>query len=255
MLKIRSLAIALLLAAISIPAAAYTVYLKDGTRFIAREKPRIEGGKAIILLQSGTRTSLDASEVDFARSEEANQNNLGTALVLDNGQFTDTPQGLGNRSRRITDIARGDQTLKRGAPSASAEAAAAATAASDPDKDPWNPERKPYRDLETSSKILGVFRAHGIDSVQVLRGSSDELILLDVTTDSEGSIFRGLEAAAAALVEISESSPDTIAGFEVLMMTSNRGRAGRFVLGPDTAAEIAGKRVDPSAFFVQKVQF
>jgi len=255
MLKFRSFTLALLLALIAIPATAYTVYLKDGTRLIAREKPRIEAGKAIILLQSGTETSLAASEIDFPRSEQANQNNLGTALVLDNGQFTDTPQGVTQRNVRMTDIARGNQTLNRSAEQEAAKAKAAVKPV-DPGVDLWNPERNPYRNLDVSGKILGVFRAHGIDAVQVLQGSTGERILLDITTDSEGSIFRGLEAAAVALVEIGESAPDTtINAFEVLMMTSNRGRAGRFTLEEDMAAEIASKQVEPSAFFVQQVQY
>jgi len=254
MFKFRSLIIATALALFAIPATAYTVYLKDGSRFIAREKPRVEGGKAIIMLQSGTRTSLDASEVDFARSAKANENNLGTALILDNGKFTDTPQGIKKTTRRITDIARGNQTTRRDAATRTTqEASVAPTTASGASL--WNPDRNPYRDLDTSSKILGVFRAHGVDTVQVLQGSTEDRILLDITTESEGSIFRGLEAAAAALVEISESAPDTIAAFEVLMMTSNRGRAGRFDLMPDMAAEIASKAVTPSDFFVQQVRF
>ncbi|MGB5514244.1 MAG: hypothetical protein WBP36_06945, partial [Thermoanaerobaculia bacterium] len=51
----------LMIAIMAIPAGAYTIYLKDGSRLIAKEKHRLEDGKAIIVLQNGTRTFIEAS--------------------------------------------------------------------------------------------------------------------------------------------------------------------------------------------------
>ncbi|HMB52750.1 MAG TPA: hypothetical protein VKU40_05500, partial [Thermoanaerobaculia bacterium] len=70
-----ALAVAVLLAAL--PAAAYTIYLKDGSRMIARDKYEIKGDQAVFVLQSGTRTTIDLDEIDVARTEKANESNLG----------------------------------------------------------------------------------------------------------------------------------------------------------------------------------
>ena len=256
MQTLRRLALALLMAIVALPACAYTIYLKDGTRFIAREKYKIEAGKAIILLQSGTTTSIAATEIDYARTEKANQTNLGTALVLDNGEFTDTPTGTTQRHTRLSDIARRESMRDRTQARAKSTVAPARTPVSAADSaKSWNPDRAPYRDLEIAEQIVAVFQARGVETVQILQGTSQDRALLDITSNSEGSIFRGLEAAAAALVEITEAHPDTIAAFEVLMMTAKRDRAGRFVLAPEQAAEIATGQVEPSAFFVQHVRF
>ena len=87
----RYLSFALILLLAATPIAAYTIYLKDGSRLIAREKYTLEGDRALILLQNGTQTFLAASEIDVPRTDAANRNNYGTAMVLQDGEFTEAP--------------------------------------------------------------------------------------------------------------------------------------------------------------------
>ena len=55
----------LLLIVLAAPLSAYTIYLKDGTRIVAKQKYRVdEDGKAIITLQNGTQTFIKSSEID-----------------------------------------------------------------------------------------------------------------------------------------------------------------------------------------------
>ena len=54
----RILITAFLVAVLCAPLAAYTVILKDGSKLIAQQAPTFEGDQAIIVLQSGTRTSI-----------------------------------------------------------------------------------------------------------------------------------------------------------------------------------------------------
>ena len=92
----------LMIAIMAIPAGAYTIYLKDGSRLIAREKHRLEDGKVIIVLQNGTRTFIEASEIDITRTEQANLGDYGTALVLEDGQLVearDTSKAIRNHRR------------------------------------------------------------------------------------------------------------------------------------------------------------
>ena len=76
-----TLALCLWLAA---PAAAYTIFLKDGSRIVSREKYRIQGDRAIVILENGTQTFIKATEIDVARTDQANTgSNYGTAYELD----------------------------------------------------------------------------------------------------------------------------------------------------------------------------
>ena len=77
-------ALCLLLAA---PLAAYTIYLKDGTRMQAKEKYRVVNGQAMITLPNGTRGVLDVREIDVKRTEEANRVDYGGNAVV-----VETPQ-------------------------------------------------------------------------------------------------------------------------------------------------------------------
>ena len=77
----RNLSLALILLFLAAPMAAYTIYLRDGARLIAKEKYTLDGDRALIVLQNGTQTFLAASEIDVPRTDAANRNNYGTAMV------------------------------------------------------------------------------------------------------------------------------------------------------------------------------
>lgn len=92
---------------VAAPLGAYTIYLKDGSRIIAREAHKIEEGKALIVLQNGTQTFIDAAEIDLERTAEANRANYGTALILEDGEFKEAPtEYVAPREETLTDIAR-----------------------------------------------------------------------------------------------------------------------------------------------------
>ena len=101
----RLLVAATLLLVLGAPLAAYTVILKDGSQLIAQEAPSIEGDQAIIVLQSGTKTSIAAAEIDLERTRKANLHELGSAVILENGQFTSTPAKIKPaREERLSDL-------------------------------------------------------------------------------------------------------------------------------------------------------
>ncbi len=82
----------LLLIALAAPLSAYTIYLKDGTRIVAKEKYRVdEDGKAIITLQNGTQTFIKSSEIDVERTLRSNREGYGTALLLEEGKVIEGP--------------------------------------------------------------------------------------------------------------------------------------------------------------------
>jgi len=53
-------------------AKAYTIYLHDGNRIVAREEFKIEGDRAVIILPNGTQTALALDEIDIERTRASN---------------------------------------------------------------------------------------------------------------------------------------------------------------------------------------
>jgi hypothetical protein len=56
-------------------------------------------------------------------------------------------------------------------------------------------------------------------------------------------------------VRLRETRPDQVEALELVLTTSDRERAGQFVVTPETAAQLMGKEVDIQTFFLAHVQF
>lgn len=255
MRKIQIIGIACLLLVVALPLGAYTVYLKDGNQVIAKEPPEIRGTTAIITLQNGTRTSLAASEIDMERTRRANQNELGSALVLEGGEFTDEPTVPEEpRKERLSDLISRNQTRQQARrPSQPSPSTSATSRARQVDLLSW--QRSPYRNLEIASEIQGVFRGQGVEQTRLYQGTADGRILIDLTADSEAAVFRGIKVAAAALNHLQTIFPGSIDAFELVLTTSSRSRAGQFLLDADDAAQLTDGGIELPTYYVENVQF
>lgn len=255
--KILCLAAVALTAA---PLAAYTIYLKDGSRVVAKSRYRVEEGKAIITLQSGTQTFIDASEIDVERTEAANKSDYGTALVLEDGKFTDAPVTREEEADdSLTDLAAAGELSIADRPQVRRPAVD-----SEVDRgertlggymDFGKVARKPLRDLEISELIQDVFRARGIENLQIFQGTRSAHVMLETAANSEATVFRSIQAAAESLLRLRQDGNAVVEAIELVMFTSARERAGQFVVTPKDAADIVGDRTKVSAFYVEKVQF
>lgn len=242
------------------PLFAYTVYLRDGSKLIAKGPYTVEGDQVIITLQNGTRTSIAASEIDETRTRDANKNDYGSALVLEEGKFTEMPtesattpaqreslsQMIGGRESSVAarDPIRRPVREVEAAPTLTGELIDFQTL-----------PRTPFRNLDMASDVRRIFRTLGVEQVLVSQGTSPDHLLIDITTNSEAAVFRGLQVAANALLQIQESYPDIAAVFELLLSTAERESAGQFVLTAGRASALAGGAVDPSTFFIENVRF
>ncbi len=257
---ILTLAICAALCAVA-PLSAYTIYLKDGKTVQAKTKYVVRDGKAYITLPSGTQTFLDAKLIDVQRTEQANRKDYGgSAVVLDQG--TAPPPGPQAppppRRKTLSELiaTRGPET--RDLPearreTASAEKQTARTRAGFSDFSQMT--RSPYGQGDVASELQQFFRGQGVEEVQIHAGSSADRPMIEITTNSEGSVFRALAIGANALLNIHDRFPGKVAAFELLLMTPTRERAGQFVLTPDMAADLISKKVELTAFYVQNVQF
>lgn len=256
----KTLCIALLVLAAA-PLAAYTIYLKDGSRVVAKTKYRVEEGKAIITLQSGTQTFIDASEIDIERTEAANTSDYGTALVLEDGKFTEaTATREEEADDTLTDLAATQELSIADRPRIRRPAVEEAKAENSQRSvggylDFSKLARKPLRNLEISETIQEVFRARGIENLQIFQGTQPEHVLLEAAANSEATVFRSIEAASESLLRIRQNPELDVAAIELVMLTAAHERAGQFVMTPEEAADLVEDRIEISAFFIERVQF
>jgi hypothetical protein len=248
----RNLSLALILLLVAAPIAAYTIYLKDGSRLIAKEKYTLDGDRALIVLQNGTQTFLAASEIDVPRTETANRNNYGTAMVLQDGELVEAaPQADVGRQETLTELADRSPTQ----PHQQAVRPVLTRPVSGDYLDLVSSQRQPFRNLDLAGEIQEVFMAQGVAGMQLAQGTAADRVLLEITTDSEASVFRALEVAADALLHVRTRTSAPVSAFEIVLVTSNRTRGGQFLLDPRMASQLADGELELPAFYVQNVQY
>lgn len=250
--------LAVLLSLCAGPLAAYTIWLKDGTSIAARGKYQVKNGKAIIVLVNGEQSSLDASQIDVARTEAANRGkdygttDLGNTRVLPGEEPPPAP------NKSLTDLVATHRPSSRELPAAK-RVTAAATSQAGRSKggfpDLWTLQHVPYARTEVAVDLQQFFRSQGVEEVEIWNGTQPDRLLVEVTAGSEASVFQGLTASANALLRLRERFPQAVAALEVLMKTPAREKAGQFVLTPEIASDLVAKKVDVAAFFVANVQF
>ncbi|HEX7184480.1 MAG TPA: hypothetical protein VF756_21825 [Thermoanaerobaculia bacterium] len=254
-------ALALLLAS---PLAAYTIYLKDGSTLQAKTRYKVENGRALITLPNGTQTFINLSEIDVRRTEEANRSDYGgAAVILDPGTRKANPQApAAPQRKRLSDLITEREGVpselpgpRREAPRAQEVQGQAAKTTRAGYVDLSQIIRKPYPQADVVSEMQQFFRGQGFDDVEIYAGTRPDRPLVELTTGSEGTVFRALGITANALLHVRDKFPAKVSALELLMTTPARERAGQFVLTPEMAADLVAKKVDLTAFFVQNVQF
>lgn len=252
------LLLAVLLLLCALPLAAYTIWLKDGTSILARGKYEVKNGKAIIILSNGEQSSLDAAQIDVARTDAANRGkdygttDLGETHVVPGKEPPPPP------NRSLADLIASHPPSSRQLPvarRASEGAAGQAVRSKAGYLDLSTLQRVPFPRAEVTADLQQFLRAQGVEEVEIWNGSQPDRLLLEATTGSEGSVFQCLTAGATALLRVRERFPQAVAAFELVMKTPARERAGQFVLTPEAAAALVAKKIDPPAFFMANVQF
>jgi hypothetical protein len=240
------------------PLFAYKIVLKDGSTIVAREKYKISGARALIILPNGTQTFFDAAQIDAARTEQANQSDYGTAIVIDTGKTKPAPPPV-SKERSLADLIQSRESQQpRDLPSARREPKREAAGALAKTKagylDLATLPRKPFALLDAAAELQQFFHGQGIDEVEVYQGSEPDRPLVEVVANSEAGVFRALGVAANALLRVHDAHP-RVGSLELLMSTPTKERAGQFVLTPQAAANLVAKSVEMSSFYLNNVQF
>lgn len=261
MRKLATLLLAAALFIVASPLAAYVIYLKDGSKLLAKEKYSVEGERAIITLPNGTQTFLDVAEIDVPRTEEANRAGYDSAVEIDAGQTVTVDRGTPPppEQKRL-----GDLISERGARTRALPQAQRESPEETVDTLPRTPggwvdlralPRRPYADPQVAAALEPLLTTKTGQPVQVFQGTRPGRPFVEITTGSEAAVFRALEASAQAVMEIHDRFGDEVEALEVLMITAHGERGGQFVLTPEMAADLAADRVEISSFFLSHVEF
>jgi hypothetical protein len=246
-------------AGILFAASGYLVYLKDGHTIAAKEKYKIEKGKAVITLLNGTQSFISMDQVDVARTDEANRDGYGSAIVLPGSPRDVGPAGRAPKDRTLGDLIKARDVVPRELPATRRDKNAAMPGRMVKTKAGFNDlstlPQKAYPNAEVATELQQSFHGQGFEDVEIFEGTQGDRPLLVLTTNSEGSVFKALSAAANALLRVRDRFPNKVGALELLMAMPSRERAGQFVLTPDQASELAAKKTDLSSFFVRNVQF
>ncbi len=255
----------LVLALVAAPSWAYTIYLKDGTRLIAREKYTVEGDLAILYQPSGTKSSIPFAQVDVKRTEEANLGQLSaTAFAIEGGDVTDLKKDTKPVvvKPRIQDLIksdaagiRADRTAAAPAPLLPTAATRAASAAGAKAGAAKSGSRSAFGNVGLAGEMRGFVTARGITAVEVYAGTSPTWPLIVYGTGSEGAVFKALLTGANLLLHFNGARPAEIDGLEIVCESSDGGSGGRFTLTPQQASEIVSGKTEITRFYVENVQF
>ncbi|HZF11506.1 MAG TPA: hypothetical protein VFE33_22175 [Thermoanaerobaculia bacterium] len=260
----RSLLTVLTLLSVS-PLFAYTIFLKDGSSIQSKEKYTISGDRAVIILPNGTETFVPAKKIDVARTDQANVNDYGSAVVIDDThQAPQQAQPAPAPKKTLADLIQNKTAVPRPLPQARREThngtngASAVPGVLSKTKagflDLSTATRKPFAQADVITELQQFFHSQGVEEVEIYQGTSGDRPLIEVTTNSEGAVFRSLAVGATALLRLRDKHPG-IGSCELLLMTPGKERAGQFVLTPQLAADIVSKNVEVSAFYLDHVQF
>ncbi|HSU82357.1 MAG TPA: hypothetical protein VLR69_08040 [Thermoanaerobaculia bacterium] len=247
-------------ASLLLAAAGYTIVLKDGSTLVAKEKYTVQNGRAIITLLNGTQTFVRADQIDVKKTEQVNKLGLGTGvLVPGSPQDVGTVPAQPRKDETLADLIHKQGAGPREVPGSKRQKDQPAagrlvkTKAGFTDLSAF--PRKPYAHADVTAQLQQFFHTQGFDEVEIWEGTQSDRPLIEISTNSEGSVFKALSTAANGLLQIRTTFPNRLSAFEVLLTTPARERAGQFELTPEMATELVSKRVDVTAFFVHNVQF
>lgn len=248
-----------LLASAAFAASGYLVYLKDGHTIAAKEKYKVDKGKAIITLLNGTQSFIPLDQVDVAKSDQANRDGYGSAVVLPGAPQEVVPAGKAPTDRTLGDLIKSREAAPRELPATRRDKNTAAPGRMIKTKAGFNDlstlPQKTFPNAEVATELRQSFHSQGVDDVEIFEGTQSDRPLLAITTNSEGSVFKALSVAANALLRVRDLYPNKVGALELVLSMPSRERAGQFVLTPEQASELAAKKTDLASFFVRNVQF
>lgn len=232
---------ALALIVLAAPAfARYIVVLKDGTQYVAKEKPQVKNGKAIVNLENGQTLQLDPALIDVAKSEKTTA--LGTT-----GQIVDLTPNVQSAPQTPKGPNLGDIRL-RSRNTSNDTSASTTPGTKGPAPVTGAGELSPL----AIEKFDRAFDNVGIFEKKVTSTSATSL-RAELTVDTEQRVFNAISAASYLMVRNAGVEGVNIQMVELFMKTTTGGAAGRFQMTREDAQALNDRKISQEEYFVRKV--
>ncbi len=238
-------------------ASAYVIFLKDGSRLEAKEKPTIQGKKWVFVIPSGNRQSILASEVDEKKTEEFNSQGLGDSYLLTEEKGKTIQQGSARKPTLSEFIKTNKKSDMRGVPGPGAEpseksAGAAPAGAGKASTSPAAPSSVVQIDSVISEAFTRALEGAGVRGARVTPAGAG--LRVQAITENEQQVFAAIGAAARGLKE-SRASGRPIDKVELFLASATGENAGKFNISPDDAEALLNGKVSAAKYFVANVIF
>lgn len=226
--------------------AAYTIVLRDGTRYNARGKWTLSNGKAVVTLESGQTMTLNPNEIDVTKTDEVNTLGLGNVNVLGHEQRAQP------RSQKQAPSLGQMVKMRRQQPTGPASAAPPASAHSTGSTAPAAPMPVPDQlDPRLKDTFERAFENVGIFEHKLT--GTNRIIRVELTADSEEKVFNAVSATSFLIARNAGIDNLQIETVELYMKTTTGGSAGRFQINRADADSINNKAISLQDYFVRKV--
>jgi hypothetical protein len=222
--------------------ADYTVVLKDGTRYKAKQKYTIQNGKALIHLTSGQTMQVDPNLIDVAKSEQLTKLGVNANIVDLN---TNQPAGVAPQRQEPS---LGDQVRLRQR-NAKTPPPTPQPAASTPPPVSTGTGSLPARVLETFDKAyenVSIFE-------KKISSTGPRSLRAEVTVDNEDHVFNAISATSFLISRNAGMENVQIDMVELFMKTTTGGAAGRFQMTRADAEALTNRTISQQDYFVRKV--
>jgi hypothetical protein len=233
------LAMAVVIAAMAIPAGAWVVVLKDGSKIFAQKKYDVKDANAIIVLENGNITQIPLSQIDVPGSDEYNKENVGNviALTTPKEQSRTPPPAASSTGSSLSQFIRERRREAKARPEPDRSEAAAASA-----------NRSAGVSALVDREAQRIFAAAGIDRYKMRAGPTAVFV-----ADDEDSVFQAMTAAARLALDLGEQGKVQYLDVEILSSKGETG--GKFRMTAVDVADLVAGKVTPSEYFVKNVIF
>ena len=258
-LSLSGLALARALLA-ALPAPAYLIILKDGTRIEAAEKPVEQGRNFIFKDKLGARKMIAVAEVDPAKTEQANKENYRDAYILGDPapmkKESEESAKAPSLSEFIRQTKRSDIPVPTPVPAANpgdpSTLQSPERSAQRGSERAMNPVPGNVLDPVTQDAFLRAYQSAAVRGARITQAGAGT-IRVQAVTDNETVVFGALVGTARGLKE-ARTAGRLVEQVELFMATSAGENAGRFLITPEAADSLLNGTVPPARFFVANVQ-
>jgi hypothetical protein len=221
--------------------AAYVIVLKDGTRYNAKAKWTVQNGKALITLETGQTMTINANDIDVAKTDAVNKLGLGNVSVIGQEQTPETTAQ--KQAADLGQLVRARRGGPVGASGSEGVAPVNGTAPLTPIADQLDGRIKDT--FERAYENVGIFE-------HKMTGTNNN-VRVELTADSEDKVFNAVSASAFLIVRNAGVESIRIDQVDLIIKTTMGGNAGRFAINRADAEAINNKQITLPEYFVRKV--